>query len=61
MHHFRKDGSVMAIEEEYLSPEKLPLDLTREIGAVKSVEEFVPGVYYLSAQKENAEQVPDVA
>lgn len=43
----------MEIEEEYLPPEKLPFDLTREIGAVKSVQEFVPGVYYLSAQKEN--------
>ena len=43
----------MANEKEQLTPEELPLNLKSEIGEIKAIQEFVPGVCYLTAQKEN--------
>ena len=43
----------MANEKERLTPEELPLNLKSEIGEIKAIQEFVPGVCYLTAQKEN--------
>lgn len=43
----------MAHEKEQLTPEELPLNLKSEIGEIKAIQEFDPGVCYLTAQKEN--------
>ena len=43
----------MASEKGPFSPEELPFDLKHEIGEVRAFRAFIPGVYYLTAQKEN--------
>lgn len=43
----------MANENRQLIPEELPFDLIKEIGEIRTVQKFIPGVYYLTAQKES--------
>ena len=43
----------MANKKDPLTPEEMPFDLKGEVGQIKMIQEFIPGVYYLSAQKEN--------
>ncbi len=43
----------MSNEKGQLIPDELPFDLKDEIGEIKAVQEFIPGVYYLTAQKES--------
>ena len=43
----------MANEKDQLTPEELPFDLESEIGEISGVQRFIPGVYYLTTQKED--------
>lgn len=43
----------MANEKERQSPAEFPVELKNEIGEIKTLQEFIPGVCYLTAKKEN--------